>query len=336
MNGVWPKGRTAHAGGVALLLMSLPACAHGSTAATAAATKAASAAEVEGLRAQLAARDQTVQQLEGRLAMIESSQRQLRGELEAERSLTPLREAAAREPSGRDTVRIGAQARESTREPRAVAAPPNTTLGAPTISTEVRPVLRLNGDRRESDRRELTSSWVAPTTTERLSVSPVPALSDTSVRASAVPQPRVVPSAREPEPATSRPAVQLPSDDLYVHALDLLRRRELPEALRELDAFVRDAPRDPRFARAQFWRGELLFAERQFARALAAYEQVLLRDGSTDKAAETLLRIARCHQRLGSTERARAALLRLRTQFPESAAARQAEQEPPPTAQEDT
>jgi TolA-binding protein len=80
----------------------------------------------------------------------------------------------------------------------------------------------------------------------------------------------------------------------------------------------------------------LLFAERQFARALAAYEQVLLRDGSTDKAAETLLRIARCHQRLGSTERARAALLRLRTQFPESAAARQAEQEPPPTAQEDT
>jgi tol-pal system protein YbgF len=132
------------------------------------------------------------------------------------------------------------------------------------------------------------------------------------------------------------PATKSGVDDLYAHALDLLRRRELPEALRELDAFVRDAPNDPRIGRAQFWRGELLFAERQFARALLAYEQVLLRDGGSDKAADALLRIARCHRRLGASERARAALLRLRTQFPESAAARQAQQEPLPTAQEDT
>src|SRR4051812_31368056 len=115
MNGVWPKGRAARLGGVALLLLSLPACAHGSTAATVAATKAASAAGLGGLRAQLAARDETVQQLEGRLAMLEAAQRQLGAELEAERSLTPLQEAAAREPAGRESVRIGAQARESAR-----------------------------------------------------------------------------------------------------------------------------------------------------------------------------------------------------------------------------
>lgn len=335
MNGVWPKGRTTRAGGVALLLSVLPACAHGSAAATAAASKAASAAEVEGLRAQLAARDQTVQQLEGRLAMLEAAQRQLRGELEAERSLTPLREAAAREPTGRESVRIGALARESAREPRSTPALPST-ISTPANSAEARPVLRLSGDRREAERHELTSSWIPPTTSERLTVSPVPALSSAQ-RVSA----RAASSSSARDPASSAPTVPPPTekprvDDLYVHALDLLRRRELPEALRELDAFVRDAPTDPRIARAQFWRGELLFAERQFVRALAAYEQVLLRDGSSDKAADALLRIARCHQRLGASERARAALLRLRTQFPDSAAARQAEKEPPPTAQEDT
>lgn len=340
MNGVWPKGRTTRAGGVALLLLSLPACAHGNTAASvAAATQAASAAEVDALRAQLAARDQTVQQLEGRLAMLEASQRQLRGELEAERSLTPLQEAAAREPSGRDTVRIGVQARESAREARPAAALPTTISAPAATSNEARPVLRLSGDRRDADRRELTSSWVAPTTTERLTVSPVPALSGSSTSGRATPRPSPTGSAHEgpaSAPSAPPPTSKAGVDDLYVHALDLLRRRELPEALRELDAFVRDAPNDPRIARAQFWRGELLFAERQFARALVAYEQVVLRDGNPDKAADALLRIARCHQRLGASERARAALLRLRTQFPESAAARQAEQEPLPTAQEDT
>jgi tol-pal system protein YbgF len=211
-------------------------------------------------------------------------------------------------------------------------------VSAPAASNEVRPVLRLSGDRRESDHHELTSSWVAPSTGERLTVSPVPTLSNagTTSRTSTGAHEKATLGAREPEAVAPLPAANPQRDDLYVHALDLLRRRELPEALRELDAFVRDAPNDPRIARAQFWRVELLFAERQFVRALAAYEQVLLRDGSGDKAADALLRIARCHQRLGARERARAALLRLRTQFPQSAAARQAEQEPELTAQEDT
>jgi tol-pal system protein YbgF len=352
MNGVWPKGRTARAGGVALALLLLPACAHGgaSAASLAATQAAASAAEVDALKAQLAAREQTVSQLEGRLAMLEAAQRQLRAELEAERTLPPLQEAAARELGARETVRIGARAREG----RAVAPPVPTTVSPPAPASEARPVLRLSGDRRESEHRELTSSWATPTTSDRLLVSPVPALSS--------PASRVGSQAQEPHASTGRPsatsaasrapgaggatpaapvatslaATKPEADDLYLHALDLLRRRELPEALRELDAFVSASPSDPRIARAQFWRGELLFAEHQFARALSAYEQALRRDSTGDKAADTLLRIARCHRRLGESDRARAALLRLRTQFPDSAAARQAEHEPEPTVQEDT
>jgi len=354
MNGVWPKGRTARAGGVALALLLLPACAHGAaSAASVAATQAASAAEVDALKAQLAAREQTVAQLEGRLAMLEAAQRQLRAELEAERALPPLQEAAVRELGARETVRIGARAREA--KP---AAAPVVIVSPPPVPSETRPVLRLSGERKESAQRELTSSWVAPTTSERLLVSPVPALSSVATtRGARADEARALPgrtsgtstssasaaagaSSAGPVapvvPVVPAAAAKPEPDDLYLHALDLLRRRELPEALRELDAFVRTSPSDPRFARAQFWRGELLFAEHQFARALSAYEQALLRDSTSDKAADTLLRIARCHRRLGASDRARAALLRLRTQFPDSAAARQAEQEPEPTAQEDT
>ena len=66
----------------------------------------------------------------------------------------------------------------------------------------------------------------------------------------------------------------------------------------------------------------MLFAQREYAGALAAYEAALARAPSGDKAADTLLRIARCCLRLGATERARATLSQLEAEFPESEAAR--------------
>lgn len=327
MNGVWPKSR-AHAGRVALALALLSGCAHGRAAGeTRAREGAVQATELAGLRAQIAARDQTIQQLEGRLAMLEASQRQLRGELEAERSLEPMAEAAPREVQVRETVRIGSRSRsrgaDAGQGGQALAQSPATE------QPEARPMLRLHAERRDSRAPELTSTWQPPTTSERLSISPVPALPG-AARAS-VAGTRVNPPAPTPQVAL------LPvTDDLYAHALDLLRRRELAEALRELDAFVKTSPGDARIGRAQFWRGEIHFTERQYAAALSAFEQALQHEPLGDKTADLLLRIARCHRRLGASERARAALLRLRTQFPDSAAARQAEHDPEPVTQEDT
>lgn len=111
-----------------------------------------------------------------------------------------------------------------------------------------------------------------------------------------------------------------------MRALDLLRRREFAEALRELEAFVQSFPDDPRSARALFWRGEILFSERSYARALSAFEQVLARAPHGERAADAWLRIARCHMRLGAPALARAAITKLKAEFPESEAARLAEQ----------
>jgi tol-pal system protein YbgF len=195
-------------------------------------------------------------------------------------------------------------------------------------------MLRLHAEGREADRRELTSStWTPPTTTDRLTVMQVPRLpSLTAAPQSATLELRTQPAEPRPMPAAPKAASNGPADELYVHALDLLRRREFPEALRELDAFLRGYPADSRYARAQFWRGEILYAQRDFARALAAFEQSLVRDPSGDKAPDTLLRIARCQSHLGAHERARAALNKLKTNFPDSEAARVAAQ----VKQEDT
>jgi tol-pal system protein YbgF len=358
MDGVWPSGRTARACRVVLALQLLPACAHGAEVAAARAEAAESGSrELDGLKAALTLRDQTIQQLEGRLALLEAAQRQLRGELEVERARAALHEDTARDAPPRETVRIGARGRAAA---QTQAQPTPAAPSALAEAHEARPLLRLHADHTErAERRapELVSTWTAPTTTERLSVSPVPALpgarNPAAARASAstVAPPTLTAPAQArttPDATVGRASVQGASkparvstaasddEDLYVHALDLLRRRELPEALRELDAFVQRSPNDPRLARAQFWRGEILFAERQFARALSAFEQALARDPTGDKAPDALLRVARCHQRLGASAPARAALLELRTQFPGSAAAREAERDPEPVAQEET
>ncbi|MDB4991374.1 MAG: tol-pal system protein YbgF [Myxococcaceae bacterium] len=329
MNGVWPIGRTASACGSALLTLVLAsACAHGGQPAIE--PSASVTAEHLRLQAQLAERDETIQQLEGRMALLEASERQLRERLETS---TSLRLDDQKEAEARDAVRIGRvpekpAAPEPAREPR-----PRLVL---TSESTARPMLRLHAEGRESDRRELTSSsWTPPTATERLTVMQVPQLPSSSARppSRSVESSAPMPSEdnRAPMPAP-RALPSGPADELYLHALDLVRRREFPEALRELDAFLQGFPDDARNARAQFWRGEILYAQRDFTRALAAFEQSLGRDPRGDKAPDTLLRIARCHAQLGAHERAHTALHKLQTNFPDSEAARVARQ----VKQEDT
>lgn len=162
-----------------------------------------------------------------------------------------------------------------------------------TARDEPRPLLRLHAQSTPEGSR----AWSAPPAYERLKVVPLP-------------------------PDGGAPSSEAAAADLYMRAIDLVRRREFPEALRELDAFLQSFGEDPRALRALFWRGEVLFAQREYASALESYESALARAPSGDKAADTLLRIARCCLRLGAAERARATLAQLEAEFPDSEAAR--------------
>jgi tol-pal system protein YbgF len=283
MHGISPKTLRALAG-----LVLLTGCAHAALPAPANTQDA----ELARLRAELAQRDQTIVQLEGRLSLAEAGQRQLRAELQRSEELPAPQ-----------SVRIGGrvQPAEPAHEEPVVREPEGP-----------RPMLRLSGERGAQrvgprEQPEFASTWTPPATSERLSVVPLP---DAPRRA----------------PASVAAPAPLAQDDLYARGLDLLRRREFAEASRELAAFVAAHPRDPRVGRAHFFRAELMFAERDYKRALATFEQSLRSDPMGDKAPDAMLRCALCQLQLGARDKARALLGELRTKFPDSDAARRSEQ----------
>jgi tol-pal system protein YbgF len=177
-----------------------------------------------------------------------------------------------------------------------------TERGEPRASrrSEERPVLRL-GPGTERRASEAPALQPIPEVSERLPIAPLP-----------------------PAPAAYAPP---PAQDLYLEAMDLVRRRDFAGALEKLDAFLAARPNDGRTTRALFWRGEVLFAQKRYELALAAFEGALNREPRGEKAADALLKIGLCHRRLGAPERARAALEQLKAQFPDSYAARLAQAE---------
>lgn len=165
---------------------------------------------------------------------------------------------------------------------------------------EARPVLRLYEDKRASGGEQELQS--VPVVSERLPVAPLP---------------------------SSLGMARAPSDDRdsYLAAIDLLRRRDFAAALAALDAFLASTPADERAGRALFWRGEVLFAQKRYDQALSAFESSLSREPRGEKAADSLLKIGLCHKRLGAPDRARDAMNQLKSQFPQSHAARLAQAE---------
>jgi tol-pal system protein YbgF len=275
---------------VCALWLGLSACSHAS------AEPAPDAAQViatqfAGLEQRLAERDQLVTQLESRLSLLEAEQRQLRYAL-AEREAAPMRlHETAR--SGDDSESGAQHERETPRRK------------GKEKDQEVRPVLRLYENHRVSE--------------TGLELDPVPMVSE---RLPVAPLPESLGLGRMREPA------QTPgTPDPYVSAIDLVRRRDFAAALAALTVFLREYPGDERIGRALFWRGEVLFAQKQYAEALSAFQTSLSREPRGEKAPDSLLKIGLCHKQLGAPDRARAAIDQLKTQFPQSNAARLARAE---------
>jgi tol-pal system protein YbgF len=164
-----------------------------------------------------------------------------------------------------------------------------------------RPVLRLYEERRPGE----AALAPVPEVEERLPVAPLP----------------------ESLGGPVRPPAEVEGKDPYLVAIDLVRRREFSAALAALSRFIASHPGDERVARAEFWRGEVLFAQKSYAPALSAFESSLKQQPRGEKAADSLLKIGLCHKRLGAPERAREAIKQLKAQFPQSHAARLAQAE---------
>lgn len=116
------------------------------------------------------------------------------------------------------------------------------------------------------------------------------------------------PSALEPEAKKS-----------YDAALGLVGAKQYDRALEALAAFLVRWPDHPYAENAMYWRGECYFARGEYLRAAEQFEAVLARFNG-NKAPDALLKIGHCHDRLGSSDRAKEYWDRLRRDYPRSEA----------------
>jgi len=266
----------------ALALMSACASAPAQSAET-----TTSNAELKVLRTQQVEQTRRIAELEARLSLLEADARRARDD-------------SGSNVRGGESVRIGGAATELTSH---VAAPQETVRTEPEDEGK-RPSLRLYGN----------SSGGS---TQRASLPPVPVVNE---RLPVVPLPEQRAAKSVRGAAASMPASEGATEP-YRKGLRSLQERRYDEALAQFAAFINAQPRHELVASALYWRGEALYAKRDYNAASRELETLLERYPSTSRAPDALLKLGLSYRKLGASERADQALQRLRTDFPTSQAA---------------
>lgn len=281
--------------------------------------------------------------LEGRLALAEAEARDLRGQ---------LRDADTE--ARRRTVRIGegrGGAEEALRTSHAEEEGfADVEVEVPAPASDGRPVLRLVGEPEALTVRSVQLPTAAPLVLPpapagvetRLPVMALPGADEPgryaralAARVAATPAGRLPPlpaSVASLSPAAAAPAAPAavpaaamdgPTED-YRAALELVHTRRFEQALAALDVFLERNPRDEHAEGARYWRGEVRYAQREYAQALVAFEELLRTAPDGHKTADALVKIGLCHQRMGDLARAHLFFQRVLRQFPDTEAARTA------------
>lgn len=127
------------------------------------------------------------------------------------------------------------------------------------------------------------------------------------------------PDAR-PEGARSS-ALDPDAKKAYETALAQVQARQYDKGLDGLNAFLVRWPDHPYAENAMYWRGEAYFAQGAYLRAAEQFDAVIARFNGS-KAPDALLKLGMCHDRLGSSARAREYWDRLKREYPRSDAAK--------------
>ncbi len=136
--------------------------------------------------------------------------------------------------------------------------------------------------------------------------------------------PPAAPVAPAPAPAAPGPSAAVAQ---YRIALDHLRSQRLAEAASAFAAFLDANPGHAYADNARYWRGEALYAMRRYPEAIREFERVVREHPRGNKVPDALLKIGLCHRRMGDAARARAYFRRVRSEHPDSVAARLATEE---------
>ena len=128
------------------------------------------------------------------------------------------------------------------------------------------------------------------------------------------------PDVRPDTPARSS-ALDPDAKKAYETALAQVQAHQYEKGLDGLNAFLVRWPDHPYAENAMYWRGEAYFAQGEYLRAAEQFDAVIARFNGS-KAPDALLKLGMCHDRLGSSQRAREYWERLKRDFPRSDAAK--------------
>jgi tol-pal system protein YbgF len=131
------------------------------------------------------------------------------------------------------------------------------------------------------------------------------------------------PSGAPGRPIAAMPPVPNPAEaddgsskDLYETAYGYLLQRDYGAAETAFDDFLRRHPNDPLAGNAQYWLGESFFVRGQYRSAASAFLKGYQTYGKSQKAAESLWKLAMSLQRLGQKDAACSSYNELTSRFP--------------------
>lgn len=251
--------------------------------------------ELSALRTQQSDQTRRIAELEARLSLLEADARRARDDD------SPLRSS--------ETVRIGGPAGELTSH---AAAPAELAASDEELDGGKRPSLRLYGNASQgaaiSGGSQRASLPAIPVVNERLPVVPLP----------------------EQRAAKALRGAAAPADgglQQYRKGLRSLQERHFDDALAQFAAFVSQNPRHELVASALYWRGEALYAKRDYSGASREFEALLERFPKAARVPDALLKLGLSFRKLGALDQADDAFQRLRTDYPNSQAAEAAARE---------
>lgn len=114
--------------------------------------------------------------------------------------------------------------------------------------------------------------------------------------------------------------------DNYQAAFELLKDQQYEQAAAAFEQFLQSYPDTELADNAQYWLAESYYVTEDFDDALREFQVVIDRFPRSRKVPDALLKMGYCNYELGNWDQSRAALSRVQREFPDTTAARLAEQ----------
>lgn len=113
----------------------------------------------------------------------------------------------------------------------------------------------------------------------------------------------------------------------YQAAFNYLQNRQFDDGAKELKKYLSTYPNGMYAANAHYWLGEIYFLNNSYAKSSSEFDIVTAKYAASPKVPEAMFKLAYIHNKEGKRDQAKKEYLKLKKRYPNSAAAKLAEQQ---------